>query len=326
MPQFTIDKTVLHSPLEIKDNLTVSSKLGDYHVFFKPMPQSFSDSEIVFIDKRVRELYGIKHKKLIEFEALEKNKSMASVLSLVDQLLELKTSKKDRLVIIGGGITQEVGAFAANLYKRGLPFSLYPTTLLAQCDSCLGGKAGLNHGSFKNQLGVFASPKEVIVDFQFLDTLPKEEISSGMGEIIKVFLMGGEAYLKNLYHWSLEEKVKQALALKKAVIEQDEFEAHERKALNLGHSYGHVIEALTNFTIPHGEAVLLGIEIINQKYEKNEKVSELISQYTHLDKINHLEASQLHQGLLTDKKTLGNTISLVRLRKPGEIFFAQEKL
>lgn len=319
---FTIENTVLKIPKTVEDSLFITSSIKNYQVIFKRFNSSFSENDILLVDKKVRELYKIKHKKIIEIKALEKNKSIETVLSIIDKLIAYKATKKNTLVVIGGGITQELGSFVAKIFKRGINWIFYPTTLVSQCDSCLGGKASLNYKQSKNQLGVFSPPDEIIVDTNFLNTLEKKDLISGYGEVLKSFLIAGDFYLKNLSSWSQEKIVKHTLSIKKAIIECDEFESLERKALNLGHSFGHAIEGLTKYKIPHGEAVLLGIKIVNQIFEKNQKISKLIDQYTSLEKIKNLSPKELTNFLLSDKKTLGNKISLVRIKKPGSIFFS----
>ncbi len=323
---FKIEDKKLHIEKIEGDHLIIHSIPENYEVFFKPFDHRFTDDMVILIDKNVRDLYNINHTKLIEIEATEEKKSIETVLEIASKLVDFNFTKKNTLVVIGGGILQDIGAFTAKIFKRGINWIFYPTTLLSQCDSCIGGKTGLNYKNNKNQLALFSAPSKVIIDSNFLKTLSSQDITSGMGEIVKIFLTGGNYYLENLDKWSMTEKVKNALAIKKAVIEYDEFEKMERKSLNLGHSFGHVIEPLTNYKIPHGEAVLLGIELINRLFEKNESISNLIAKYTNFEKIKHLDPKKLTQGLLSDKKVAGKSISFVRVRKPGDIFFSETEV
>ena len=319
---FKIEDTILNAEISTTETMIINSIPENYQVSFKPFLNTFNENMVVLVDKNVKELYKINHTKLIEVEASETNKSIETVLGITSKLTEFKFTKRDTLVVIGGGIIQDLGAFTCKIFKRGIRWVFYPTTLLSQCDSCIGGKTALNYQNFKNQLAVFSAPNEVIIDTEFLKTLSPEDMTSGYGEIIKIFLTGGQYYLENMDKWSITENIKHALAIKKAVVEADEFEKLERKSLNLGHSFGHVIEPMTNYKIPHGEAVLLGIELVNRLFENNKSISDLIAKHTSFDKIKNLDPKALTRGLLSDKKVIGNSISLVRLHEPGSIFFS----
>jgi len=326
MNTFTINNTIFTTLEVLPQNISIKSHPSDYKVFFKSFTNSFHKDDVILVDSKVKKLYNINHNKLIELEAIEHNKSIETVLSICEQLLEFNFTKKNNLIVIGGGIIQDLGAFTSKIYKRGINWIFYPTTLLSQCDSCIGGKTALNFKNYKNQLALFSAPQKVIIDIKFLNTLLPEDITSGYGEIVKLFLTGGKFYIKNLNKWSIEEKIKHSLLIKKAVIEYDEFELCERKSLNYGHSFGHVIEPLTEYQIPHGEAVLLGIEIVNKLFDNNPQISSIINQFTNLNKISHLDPSKLTQGLLSDKKVSGNTISFVRIPTPGNTVFTDTEI
>jgi len=323
---FKINNTQFNTPKLPPEEIIIKSHPSTYKVYFKKFINKFSKDDVVLVDSNVKKLYDINHTKLIEIEANEFNKSIETVLNICNKLLEFNFTKKNRLVVIGGGITQDLGAFTSKIYKRGIDWVFYPTTLLSQCDSCIGGKTALNYKSYKNQLALFSSPKEVVIDTRFLDTLQVEDITSGYGEIIKLFLIGGDYYIENLDKWNIEEKIKHSLLVKKAVIEYDEFEVCERKSLNYGHSFGHVIEPLTDYKISHGEAVMLGIEIINKLFDNNPKISSIVSKFTALGKISNLDTSALTMNLLSDKKVSGNSISFVRVPEPGITVFTDTKV
>lgn len=323
---FKINKVQFSTPKSLPEKITINSHPRNYKVYFKEFKNKFNKNDIVLVDSNVKKLYNIHHTKLIEIEASELNKSIDTVLNICDKLLKFNFTKKNNLIVIGGGIIQDLGAFTSKMYKRGIDWTFYPTTLLSQCDSCIGGKTALNFKSYKNQLALFSSPKEVIIDIKFLDTLQLEDITSGYGEIIKLFLIGGDYYINNLDTWGIEEKIKHSLLIKKAIIEYDEFEICERKSLNYGHSFGHVIEPLTDYKIPHGEAVLLGIEIINKLFDNNPKITYIINQFTTLNKISDLDLHTLTMNLLSDKKVSGNCISFVRVPEPGNTIFTDTEV
>jgi 3-dehydroquinate synthase len=265
---FKIGNTELFALPDNVSKFTVSSHPKSYDVIFEPFVNSFTENQVVLVDKNIQQLYKINHSKLISIEATEENKCIKTVLDVCERLLQYKFDKGNTLVVIGGGIIQDIGAYTAKTFKRGIKWVYYPTTLLSQCDSCIGGKTALNFKSYKNQLALFSSPDRVIIDTHFLGTLSKRDVNSGFGEIVKFFLIGGDYYVNNIDSFDIKTCIFHGLTIKKSIVEHDEFETWERKSLNYGHSFGHVIESLTNYSISHGEAVLLGIEIINKLFKR----------------------------------------------------------
>ena len=327
MINFKIEDTELYPFADSEaDEFSVHSHPKSYNVIFKPLKKSFNDKQVVLVDENVKNLYGISHDKLISISPNEEIKSIETVLDICEKLLEFKFDKGNELVVIGGGILQDLGAFAAKTFKRGIKWTLVPTTLLSQCDSCIGGKTALNFKQYKNQLALFSAPNKVIIDSSFIKTLSKTDMISGFGEIVKLFLTGGSHYVDNFDSFSLQEKVFHSLAIKKAVIEKDEFENLERKSLNYGHSFGHAIEAVTKYEIPHGEAVLLGIEIINKLFDNNPQITSMIERLTSLRRIKHLSAKDLIAAARTDKKVKNGIISLIVVPEAGVTKFVETPL
>lgn len=326
MRSFHIDGQELFADDEFKKFFQIDSHPQPYSVSFKPFQNSFSDTDVVLVDENVQRLYDVNHEKMIVVSATEENKSMEMVLNICEQLLSFGFNKGNRLVVIGGGIIQDLGAYTAKTFKRGVDWIFYPTTLLSQCDSCIGGKTALNFKTYKNQLALFSAPSKVIIDVNFLNTLRKEDIVSGYGEIVKLFLIGGQSYLDMIDSTDMEQLIYHSLSIKKAVIEFDEFEKSERRSLNYGHSFGHVIEPMVNYEIPHGEAVLLGIQIVNLLFDNNETITNLINKFTSLQKIKGLDIQKLVDGLKTDKKSVGKSISFVRVDTPGNTIFTNVQI
>ena len=324
--KFTIQGKDFAVSTEIQKEVAIKSFPENYNITFSKFDNNFTEKNVVLVDKNVRKLYNIHHSKLIEIEAIEENKSIETVLRVCEQLLEYKFDKGHTLIVIGGGILQDIGAFTAKMYKRGINWKFIPTTLLSQCDSCIGGKTALNFKTYKNQLALFSAPQQVTIDTRFLTTLNDKDIISGYGEVIKLFLIGGSYYIDNLKSLDIDSIIYHSLMIKKAVIEYDEFELLERKSLNYGHSFGHVIETLTNYQIPHGESVLLGIEIINKLFTNSESISNIISNYTSLSKIKDINLQELVSRLSSDKKVTNGVISLVVVTKPGETKFINYKI
>jgi 3-dehydroquinate synthase len=322
---FTIENEKFYFTNNLEKNFVVKSFPHPYKVIFDKLPESFKENEVVLVDNNVRKLYNINHKNIIEFEATENNKCLESTLKISRQLSEINFNKSNTLVVIGGGITQDVGAFVSKMFKRGIKWKLYPTTLLSMCDSCIGGKACLNLDSFKNQLSVFSTPEEVIIDINFLKTLSKNDILSGKGEMLKLFVIGGDYFLSKI-NSDYETLIRNCLEIKKNVIEYDEFETNIRKSLNYGHTFGHIIESMTDYSIAHGEAVLLGMYIINELFNKNEKIKSLINDFTSISKIKHLKMNEIMNKIKTDKKVQGDIITLITVNTPGNTSFKKINL
>ena len=211
--------------------------------------------------------------RLVRVEAAETAKSYGALEPVFLDLLARGLKRSGALVVIGGGVLQDAGCFIASVLARGIRWSLLPTTLLAQADSCIGSKSSINIGPFKNQLGTFYPPHRVLVVPAFLDTLPPDEIRSGLGEVIKLQLLAGEAGFRELLgdldglaaappaarRDLLARWVGRSMDVKQPVIEADEFDRGRRLLLNYGHTFGHAFESVTHYAIPHGIAVVLGM-------------------------------------------------------------------
>lgn len=265
----------------MEKELTIKSHRGDYKVFFRNDLDFLEDlkkrSAIWVIDRNVFNLYsehfrGIDPDLLILFDATESAKTLDRATRLHRDLIAKSCKRSTNFISVGGGITQDVTGFVASTLYRGLNWVYLPTTLLAQADSCIGSKTSLNFDSYKNLLGTFYPPKEIFISAEFLKTLPLKEIFSGMGEIIKFQLMKvgrGHTDLIAIQErlrkiqagsWSdVLELIQESLAIKKSYIEEDEFDYSQRRFLNYGHCFGHAFEAVSNFAIPHGLAVVAGI-------------------------------------------------------------------
>ena len=186
-------------------------------------------------------------------------------------MLDKNFLRSDCLIAVGGGITGDITAFAASLFKRGLNFINIPTTLLSQVDSSIGGKTGVNTKHGKNLIGSFYQPKLVISDSIFLKTLPKREIICGYGEILKHSIISNRKLYKyldnnideilNLKAPFIERAIYESCKIKKTIVEKDEMEKDLRKILNFGHTFAHAYEATLKYSkkLNHGESVILGI-------------------------------------------------------------------
>lgn len=328
----------------------VSSKLRDYEVRWNdanPCEEinqilSKHPNNVLFIDEKVYQLYGagIHHpqQQIFKAPALETFKSLDGVTQLYDFLYRNELNKNHTLVVVGGGIIQDIASFVACTYKRGIRWIHFPTTLLSMSDSCIGGKGGINYQNAKNQLAVFYPAFEVVIAPAFLKTLEEQDIRSGLGEILKSAIIGGNGLLDDYKRYlmgglqSLKPLIQNALSVKKAVIEHDEFEQHTRKVLNYGHTMGHVIESLSDYQIPHGLAVVAGMMLVNHIQVSRKQLEQSIYQEVHrlcealLDEptrqaLKKIDINDMYRVLKEDKKMQGTTLTYVMLTDIGQTHF-----
>ena len=207
--------------------------------------------------------------RLLCFPASEANKRLSAVEKLAAELLKLGADRGSALIAIGGGVTGDLVGFLASIYMRGVPHIQVPTTLLAQVDSSIGGKTGVDLEQGKNLLGAFHQPQVIWMDLQFLETLSPEEFRQGMAEVIKTAMIGDtalwdylETHTESLKHReseALHHVVASCCQLKAKVVQLDERESGYRRVLNLGHTVGHALERLSRYQIRHGDAVAMGL-------------------------------------------------------------------
>jgi len=269
--------------LHVFDLLEIQSHKGPYSVSFFEYPISnisglYEGEAHYIIDANVARLYKselsdvLEHANTIIIVATEKNKSIEKIIPIFEELVENQVRRDHVLIAIGGGIIQDITCFIASTLLRGVPWYLVPTTLLAQADSCIGSKSSINLGETKNILGTFNPPQKIFVHSNFVNTLDNKEIQSGIGEIIKVHAIDGVAsYDKltsdfdklSLDRTILLNYIQAALLIKQKYIEKDEFDSGIRNIFNYGHSFGHAIESATNYAVPHGIAVSIGMDMAN---------------------------------------------------------------
>lgn len=210
---------------------------------------------------------------LIAIPALESSKSLDYMSEIIEKMRELGANRDTHVYAIGGGIIQDIATFVNSIYMRGLRWTYFPSTLLSMADSCIGGKSSINVRGYKNLVGNIYPPSEVFVDMDFCKTLGPDEIIGGLAEAVKICYARGpevfDQYLKLNPVFPLDGEngvkvVSSALLAKKWFIEIDEFDQAERLLLNYGHTFGHALEASSNFEIAHGVAVALGMLVANQ--------------------------------------------------------------
>jgi|TARA_R110000851_G_scaffold285798_1_gene439586 3-dehydroquinate synthase len=262
-------------------DFTVLSKKREYRVHFSKFSESLNlkKNDFVICDEIFRDLITpllIDKDRVIFTPSNESVKNFDSLSKFIEPLVEKGFSREDTLHAIGGGVIQDVCGFISSVLYRGVDWVFYPTTLLSQGDSCIGGKTSINYKGAKNQIGSFYPPCKVIIDTSFLKTLPENQIKSGLGEMSHYFIIDSqEKYLlENFKNKNLDEVIFKSLLIKRNMIEKDEFDQGERVIFNYGHSFGHALEGVSNYRIPHGIAVANGIDIANYVSYKKGMISK----------------------------------------------------
>ena len=329
-------------------DMLIKSSIKDYRVSFvdnfdTSLIGTYKSGDFIIVDQKIFNLYKDKidcnnwKNNVIVIEATENQKSFLQLAPVIDQLINNGFRKNNTLFSIGGGIIQDITAFIASIMYRGVDWIHIPTTLLAQGDSCIGSKTSINFGKFKNQLGNFFSPKQIFIDVNFLKTLDKSDLISGLGEMAHYFLVSSREdflYFKSEYHNAqndlnvLRDLIVRSLEIKKSYIEIDEFDQNERQVFNYGHSFGHAIESLTNYRIPHGIAVSIGMDMSNfmsVKYgymtERNRQEMRLLLKEVWVGySIDDIKLKDMETALLKDKKNKNGKLGLILSKGPGKTF------
>lgn len=296
----------------------------------------------VISDSNVFPIYGETVAKQIEeqgfdvstfvFKAGEESKTTSTVLQMVNFLADKGLTREDLVVALGGGVCGDMAGFAAAMYLRGIDFVQIPTTLLAQVDSSVGGKTAVDLPAGKNLCGAFHQPVLVIIDPKVLDTLPEKYYSDGMAEVIKYGCIKSLDFFERIEKENsrdfIDDLIYTCVDIKRQVVENDEKEKGERALLNFGHTAGHAIEKLWNFsTVSHGAAVGIGMVMITKAGEAHgitekgtsERIAAVLKKYNLPVEDSH-SVSDIVNAMQSDKKRTGNGIKLVMLSQIGESF------
>jgi 3-dehydroquinate synthase len=273
----------------------------------------------------------------------EQHKTLQTAGWVLDALVANKMNRDATVLALGGGVVGDIAGFAASCYQRGIGYVQMPTTLLAQVDSSVGGKTGVNHSGGKNLIGAFYQPQAVIADTDVLSTLPDREFNSGLAEVIK----HGVVWDPMLFTW-LEKTIPQLLArdtealtyaigrsceIKATVVARDEREHNLRAILNFGHTFGHAIEAATSYeTYLHGEAVALGMIIAADLSCRlgmidavvKERLGDILARAGLPTEAPHIGAARAYELMQMDKKVVGGAIRLVLLEKLGRAIVTEQ--
>lgn len=333
-----------------------------YHIYLEPdfakLPEAVEPLNIkerklcIVADSTTAELYGAELKEILKetctyvsmfvFPAGEVNKTLNTVRDLYEHLILEKFDRKDMLVALGGGVVGDLTGFAAATYLRGIGFIQIPTTLLSQVDSSIGGKTGVDFDAYKNMVGAFHMPRLVYMNLNVLKTLPDRQFACGMGEIIKHGLIQDADYLEKLSTYQREIREKNYAALlwmvagsckvKRHVVEEDPTEQGIRAWLNFGHTIGHSVEKLKDFTLCHGECVAIGCAaaawmswkrgLISEK--EKEAAEQLLLDYQLPVRVKGLKPEDIVKTTKLDKKMDAGKVKFVLLKKIGEAFVTRD--
>jgi 3-dehydroquinate synthase len=304
-----------------------------------------SEHKCFVVDENVWRYYAdsilspLPRSETITFAALEEQKTLEGVQEIYQHLLGRSAKRNLTMISIGGGILQDVTGFAASTMYRGINWIFIPTTLLAQADSCIGSKTSLNYGRYKNLIGTFYPPSTVWIDTAFLATLQKHDFYSGLGEIVKLHIMKGEEKTQQLLGVyesicaldmpPLQQAIQTSLEIKLDFISEDEFDLGRRNMLNYGHCIGHALESVSNFRIPHGQAVVAGMILANHVAQRRGILSEekrrfietrlLVPSLNVRAQPTDLEPTAIIEAMSKDKKRTGSGLALVMLTEAGEM-------
>lgn len=298
----------------------------------------------IISDDKVLPLYGEKVRQELEksgfsvveytFKNGESSKNITTFASILEFLAENKLSRTDIIIALGGGVVGDMAGFCAATYLRGIRFVQIPTTILAACDSSVGGKTAIDLSAGKNLAGAFHQPCSVICDTETFDTLDARQVSCGFAEIIKYGVICDEKLFESLYddNNDIENILSTCVSIKRDIVERDEKESGDRKLLNLGHTLGHAVEKHSNFSLTHGEAVGIGLAMI-AKISENIGVSQSISDklLPILKKYDlpceyDITVDELFNLSSGDKKVDGGSITLVLPEKIGKCRLAKYSL
>ncbi len=316
--------------------IDIESNIKDYCVKFVDKKDIYKligeDYHLAVVDSNVAKSFpefGLGD--LIVVDTNEDLKSWSGLETIFNKFIEKKVNTQTKLVVIGGGVLQDAVGFCASVYCRGIEYYLAPTTLLSQIDSCVGGKTSVNYGSRKNILGTFYPPKEILICEEFLQGLSQENYCSGLGELFKFDILRNQILSSEindliLNKQSIKEHIYQSLLYKVSILEIDEFDKHERKFLNFGHTFGHALEITSSYKLSHGYAVVVGCLIAlkvsqilfgTHIYSKTLEIAKnLLSQTCPLEE-SWFDFDQLMECVKSDKKNTGClNMVLIKDRQP----------
>ena len=325
-------------------DLFVSSSRRDYSVSFSAsipeLESGLVDNSFLLIDSKVDFLYPHLSRKFEDrvfvIEATEENKSLPFCEKVISFLVDNGMKRNYKLVAIGGGIVQDITGFVSSILFRGVEWVFFPTTLLAQADSCIGSKTSINFMEVKNLVGTFYPPSKIFCCTDFLNTLENREIKSGIGEILHYYLYEDSLKTGDIvenYSLLFEDKsrllphIAESLSIKRIMVERDEFDTNERRVFNYGHTFGHAIEVISNYAVPHGQAVTLGMDLANYvshkigliDWEKYLSLRKILEKNMPQFKLTEDSLDLYMNTLSKDKKNISNSIVCILAHDIGDV-------
>ncbi|WP_166966479.1 3-dehydroquinate synthase [Yeosuana marina] len=274
---------------------------------------------------------------IIEIEAGEIHKTIETCLGVWSTLSDFDGDRKSLLINVGGGVITDLGGFVASTFKRGIAYINIPTTLLSMVDASVGGKTGVDLGTLKNQIGVISTPDLVLIDTQYLKTLPQNQMRSGLAEMLKHGLISDESYwnkftkLSDMSFDNLDELIYKSILIKKNVVDVDPYENNLRKTLNFGHTLGHAIESycLSNPNkkeLLHGEAIAIGIvlasyissQLVGLPLQTANDIKTVFNKYYGVIKFDESDYAPILELMKYDKKNHHGNINFVLLEAIGK--------
>ena len=309
-----------------------------YDILIQKLPEINFDTKVAIITNPTVAGYHLnyllnnikaKELKIITLPDGEEYKNIESIEYALDRLFDAKYDRNSLIIAFGGGVIGDMSGFIASIFLRGIKFIQIPTTLLSMVDSSVGGKTGINNKYGKNLIGAFYQPEAVYIDPHFLSTLEKREFAAGMAEVIKMAVIFDEKFFEDLEKetLSIEEIIKKSVEIKADVVNQDEKERGIRSVLNYGHTFGHVIENLTNYkTYLHGEAVAIGMVMANElskelgylSEEENERIKKVLQKQNLPTTFKIENEEEFYEHFFADKKTMNNKIKFIIPKKIGK--------
>lgn len=337
-----------------KNSYTIVIENGLRHRLPEEIKKIYSGSKIAIItDNNVGMYYGSQLESglqaagyetvLITLPAGEQTKDFMVLPRIYDQLLDFQLTRDELIIALGGGVIGDVTGFAASSYLRGVPFIQIPTSLLAQVDSSIGGKVGVDLARGKNLVGAFYQPKKVFIDPQMLDTLPDHYFRDGMGEVIKYGCIKNAAFFEFLKTMHTREQLMLHIEdilytccdIKRRVVETDEKDTGERMLLNFGHTIGHALETYTEYSkYSHGEAITIGMVAITRLSEKKgitkpgtaDEIEALAKQIGLPTTFQVSEWDRFLAIMTLDKKNLADHLKVILLKEIGESIIQNESI
>ncbi|WOD43349.1 3-dehydroquinate synthase [Hwangdonia lutea] len=333
MKSITANDSIIHFNEACYTSLNEHLKLNNFSIIFILVDEN---THAYCLPRFLAKLETDAVIEIIEIESGEEHKTIDTCTGVWNTLSDLNADRKSLLINIGGGVITDLGGFVASTFKRGIAYVNVPTSLLSMVDASVGGKTGVDLGHLKNQIGVISTPDLVLIDTEYLQTLPQNQMRSGLAEMLKHGLISNKSYwnkfedLSKLSADNLDELIYESVIIKKNVVEADPFEDGLRKTLNFGHTLGHAIESyfLSNPNkkeLLHGEAIIVGMilasyistELVGFPRQTTADIKTLFLSYYDKVDIDKSEYHSIIDLLKYDKKNNHGNINFVLLEKIG---------